>query len=40
MSTVWLEVWSADTGGRILGRPKLGWMDGVKMSMGRRGMKV
>ena len=28
------------SGGRVRGRPKLGWMDGVKVSLGNRGMKV
>ena len=27
-------------GGRVLGRPSLGWMDGVKMALGSRGMTV
>ena len=26
--------------GRVRGRPRLGWMDGVKVSLGNRGMKV
>ena len=28
------------SGGRVRGRPRLGWMDGVKVVMGNRGMKV
>ena len=28
------------SGGRVLGRPKLGWMDGVKVVFGNRGMRV
>ena len=28
------------SGGRLLGRPSLGWMDGVKMALGNRGMTV
>ena len=26
--------------GRVRGRPRLGWMDGVKMALGNRGMTV
>ena len=28
------------SGGRVLGRPRLGWMDGVKVTLGNRGMTV
>ena len=28
------------SGGRVLGRPRLGWMDGVKVALGDRGMAV
>ena len=28
------------SGGRVRGRPRLGWMDGVKVTMGNRGMTV
>ena len=28
------------SGGRVRGRPQLGWMDGVKVSLGNRGMTV
>ena len=28
------------SGGRVRGRPRLGWMDGVKMALGSRGMTV
>ena len=28
------------SGGRVRGRPMLGWMDGVKMALGNRGMTV
>ena len=28
------------SGGRVRGRPRLGWMDGVKMALGNRGMRV
>ena len=28
------------SGGRILGRPRLGWMDCVKVALGNRGMTV
>ena len=26
--------------GRVRGRPRLGWMDGVKVTLGNRGMTV
>ena len=28
------------SGGRVQGRPRLGWMDGVKVALGNRRMKV
>ena len=28
------------SGGRVRGRPRLGWMDGVKMALGNRRMTV
>ena len=28
------------SGGRVRGGPRLGWMDGVKVALGNRGMKV
>ena len=28
------------SGGRVRGRPRLGWMDGVKVPLGNRGMTV
>ena len=28
------------SGWRVRGRPRLGWMDGVKMALGYRGMTV
>ena len=28
------------SGGRVRGRPRLGWMDGVKGALGNRGMTV
>ena len=28
------------SGGRVPGRPRLGWMDGVKVTIGNRGMTV
>ena len=28
------------SGERVRGRPKLGWMDGVKVALGNRGMPV
>ena len=27
-------------GGRVRGRPRLGWINGVKMALGNRGMTV
>ena len=29
-----------DSRGRVRGRPRLGWMDGVKVALGNRGMTV
>ena len=29
-----------ESGGRVRGRPRLGWMDGVKVALGNRGMTV
>ena len=35
------RVWMAEvSGGRVRGRPRLGWMDGVKVALGNRGMTV
>ena len=28
------------SGGRVRGRPRLGWMDGVKVALGNRGVTV
>ena len=28
------------SGGRVRGRPRLGWMDGVKVTLGNRGVTV
>ena len=28
------------SGGRVIGRPRLGWMNGVKVALGNRGMTV
>ena len=28
------------SGGRVRGRPRLGWMDGVRVALGYRGMTV
>ena len=28
------------SGGRVRGRPRLGWMDGEKVSLGNKGMTV
>ena len=39
--TVWPDVLMAEvSGGRVRGRPRLGWMDGVKVALGNRGMTV
>ena len=50
MSNVWLErsifditlwVFMAEVSGvRVRGRPRLGWMEGVKMALSSRGMTV
>ena len=29
-----------ESGGRVRGRPRLGWMDGVMVALGNRGMTV
>ena len=29
-----------ESGGRVRGRPRLGWMNGLKMALGSRGMTV
>ena len=34
------RVLMAESGGRVRGRPWLGWMDGVKAALGNRGMTV
>ena len=34
------ELMAEVSGGRVRGRPRLGWMDGVKVSLGNRGMTV
>ena len=31
---------AAVSGGRVRGRPRTGWMDGVKVALGNRGMTV
>ena len=31
---------SSSSCGRIRGRPRLGWMDGVKVALGNRGMTL
>ena len=38
MSIVWPEGCAEVSGGRVRGRPMLGWMDGVKVALGNRGM--
>ena len=32
------ELMAEVSGGRVRGRPRLGWMDGVKVALGNRGM--
>ena len=41
-STVWLEgcFVAVVSGGRVRSRPRLCWMDGVKVALGGRGMPV
>ena len=40
-SIIVLRVLMAEvSGGRVRGRPRLGWMDGVKVALGNRGMTV
>ena len=35
------RVWMAEvSGGRVRRRPRLGWMDGVKVALGNKGMTV
>ena len=34
------ELMSEVSAARVLGRPRLGWMDGVKVALGNRGMAV
>ena len=34
------ELMAEVSGGRVRGRPRLGWMDGVKVAFGNRGMMV
>ena len=34
------ELMAEVSGGRVRGRPRLGWMDGVKVALGNRGMTV
>ena len=41
MSTVWPEGVDGEvSGGRVRRRPRLGWMDGVKVALSNRGMTV
>ena len=41
MSTVWLEVFMAEVSlGRVWDRPRLGWIDDVKVALDSRGMMV
>ena len=32
------ELMAEVSGGRVRGKPRLGWMDGVKVALGNRGM--
>ena len=34
------ELMAEVSGGRVRGRPRLGWMDGVKVELGNRGVTV
>ena len=34
------ELMAEVSGGQVRGRPRLGWMDGVKVTLGNRGMMV
>ena len=34
------ELMAEVSGGRVRGRPRLGWMDGVKVALGNKGMTV
>ena len=42
MSIVWPEgmLMAKVSEGRVRGRPRLGWMDSVKVALGNRGMTV
>ena len=40
MSIVWPEGCAEVSGGRVRGRPMSGWMDGVNVALGNRGMTV
>ena len=40
MSTAENGVMADVSGGRVRDRPRLGWMDGVKVAFGSRGMTV
>ena len=35
-----MELAADVNGGRVRGRPRLGWMDGVKVALGGRGITV
>ena len=39
MSTVWVLMTEV-SGGRVRGKPRLGWIEGVKVALGNRGMTV
>ena len=43
MSTIWPDAWvliAEVSGGLVLGRPRLGWMDDVNVAIGNRGIMV
>ena len=40
MSTVWPERWMVEVRGQVQGKLRLGWMDGVKVTLDNRGITV
>ena len=40
INTIIMVLMAEVSGGRVRGRPRLGWMDGVKVALGNRGMTV
>ena len=37
---IFIAIIAEVSGSRVLGRPRLGWLDGVKVALGNRGMTV